>query len=335
MRRWILKAGATELDGLIQEETATPKPGPGEVLVRVRAVSLNRRDQMTLDGQYGRVEGRDLVPLSDGAGEIEAVGTGVDMWAVGDRVVSVYLRKWVYGPPHLDVGLGLGAGDEDGMLAEQVVLAADRVVRMPATLDFAEAATLPCAGLTAWNAVHGAVPAGPGSRVLILGSGGVSLFAFLFARAAGAIVAATTGAPAKADRLRAMGVSDVVNYRDIVEWGAAIFERTGGVDKVVDVGGVGSLNQALAAIRPGGEIATMGFMAQGGDVPDPMLLIGKAANIRGVGVGSVEMFGAMARAIDDMGLKPLVGERFSFDQAREAYQAQQSPEMFGKIVLAL
>jgi NADPH:quinone reductase-like Zn-dependent oxidoreductase len=335
MRRWVLKAGATDLGGLVVEEVTPPEPGPGEVRIRVRAVSLNRRDQMVLDGGYGRTPGRDLVPISDGAGEIDAVGPGVTNWAPGDRVAAMYFANWFSGPPNGLMGLGLGAGDEDGMLADYVVLPAERMVRVPATLDFAQAATLPCAALTAWNALYGDRPVGPGSKVLVLGTGGVSLFALLLARAAGAQVIATSSQDAKLERLRALGAADVLNYRDTADWGGVVFDRSGGVDKVVEVGGAGTLNQSLAALAYGGEVAIVGFLAGGGGPPEPYHLMGKGATIRGIAVGSVSMFAAMAQAMDDAGLKPPIDRRFRFDEAREAYRTQASPDVFGKIVIDL
>jgi NADPH:quinone reductase-like Zn-dependent oxidoreductase len=335
MRRWVLKAGPRGPEGLVQEQVPVPQPGPGEVRVRVRAVSLNRRDLMVLTGVYGRPSARDLVPISDGAGEIEAVGPGVDRWTVGDRVAATYFANWVSGPPHPQMGLGLGAGGEDGMLAEYVVLPADRLVRVPSSLDWAEAATLPCAALTAWNALHGGRPLQPDGQVLVLGTGGVSIFALLFARSIGARVIATSSQAAKLDRLRALGAADTVNYRDEPAWGQVVFARTGGVDKVVEIGGAGSMNQSLAAIRPGGEVAMIGFLAKGGEPPDPYLLMGKGAIIRGIAVGSVEMFDAMAGTIERTGLKPPVDRRFAFDDSKAAYEAQAAPHLFGKIVIDL
>lgn len=198
MRRWVLHADRTDLDGLVlQEQAPVPEPGPGQVRVRVRAVSLNARDLMILNGVYGRVPGRDLVPVSDGAGEIDAVGDGVDSWQVGDSVMTLYLN-WLGGPPSPNAGGGLGSYDESGVLAEYVVLPAHRVVPAPAGLDHTPAATLPCAALTAWNALtgHNALSGentpNPGSDVLVLGSGGVALFALAFARAFGARVTATS-----------------------------------------------------------------------------------------------------------------------------------------------
>lgn len=336
MRRWILKAGATDLGGLFLEDVLMPEPGPGEVRIRVHAVSLNYRDQLTLkDLNYWRFPNRDLVPVSDGAGEIDAIGSGVDTWAVGDRVTGLYFRDWIQGPPHANMGQGLGSLDEDGMLSEYVVLPAKRVARAPASLDYAEAATLPCAALTAWNAIHGDHPVGSDSKVLVLGSGGVSLFAMLFARAAGAQVIATSSQDAKLKRWMDLGASDGINYRDIPDWGKEVFERTGGVDKVVDAVGTGTLNQSLAALSYGGEVALIGLMTFDDGPLEFGSLMSKGATVRGIAVGNAEMYKAMLQAIDTHKVRPLIDRRFRFEDARDAYRAQSSPELFGKIIIEL
>lgn len=333
MRRWILRDGAFDLDGLMLEDAPVPVPvpGPGEVRVRIHAVSLNYRDQFVLQGGFWRKPGRDIVPVSDGAGEIDGIGTGVEGWAVGDRVTGLYFRNWLSGPPHADMGFGLGAYDENGLLADYVVLPAKRVARAPDSLDYAEAATLPCAAVTAWSAVHGGRLVGPGSKVLVLGTGGVSLFALLLARAAGAEVIATSSQDAKLRRLRALGASDGINYRDVPDWGKAVFERTGGVDKVVD--SAGTLNQSLAATAPGGEVAIMGLMTAGDGAPDPALLMGKGITVRGIAVGNAEAYAALSQEVETHRIRPPIDRRFRFEDAKAAYKAQSSPELFGKIVI--
>lgn len=334
MRRWILKAGVTDIDGLVlEDDVPMPMPRPGEVRVRVHAVSLNARDTMILNNVFGRTESRDMVPVSDGAGEIDALGAGVEQWAVGDRVTAMYLRGWVDGPPNANIGTGLGSFEQDGMLAEYIVLPAERVVRMPASLDYAEAATLPCAALSAWNALYGDHPIGPGSKVLTLGTGGVSLFVLLLACVVGAQAIATTSQDSKIEPLRALGASDVVNYRAIADWGQEVFKRTGGVDKVVDTVGIGGVNQSMAAVLPGGEVAVVGMMDAGDKPPDPWLLGMRSISIRGMAVGNVKMYDAMCAAIDNHQLKPPIARRLRFEDAKEAYQAQASPETFGKIVI--
>lgn len=332
MKRWILKAGVTDLNALALEDAPLPEPGPGEVRVRVHAVSLNARDTMILKGVFGRLPGRDLVPLSDGAGEIEAVGPGVETWAVGDKVTSLYF-DWHSGPPKPSFGSGLGSDKEDGMLAEYAVLPATRLTRAPASLSFAEASTLPCAALTAWNALFGDHPIKVGSKVLVLGTGGVSLFALIFAYAAGAQVSATTSQDSKQERLAALGASDVVNYKTDPNWAKTIFERTGGVDKVVDA--AGTINESLEALGYGGEVVLMGLMTASEGPPPAFVMMAKNAIIRATSVGSEEMYKAMAQAIDAGGLKPPIDRRFRFEDAQEAYHAQTAPETFGKIVIDL
>lgn len=334
MRRWILKAGATDLDGLFLEDAPMPEPGLGEVRIRIHAVSLNYRDQFVLKDSRWRFPGRDLVPVSDGAGEIDAIGAGVETWAVGDRVTGLYF-PWLRGIPEGNLGFGLGSVDEDGMLSEYVVLPADRVVRAPASLDYAEAATLPCAALTAWNAVYGDHPVGSLSKVLVLGSGGVSLFAMLFARAVGAQVIATSSQDAKLKRSIDLGASEGINYRDTPDWGKAVFERFGGVNKVVDTVGTGTLNQSLAALSYGGEVALMGLMTFDDGPLEFGSLMGKGATVRGIAVGNAEMYEAMVQAIDRYKVRPPIDRRFRFEDAKDAYRAQSSPELFGKIVIDL
>ena len=334
LRRWILKAGATDLDGLVMHDVPLPEPGPGEVRVRVHAASLNYRDQLVLKDATGRLRmpGRDLVPVADGAGEVDAVGSGVNAWTVGDRVMSLYFKDRLQGPPHAGMGFGLGSVAEDGMLAECVLLPADRIIHAPESLSHAEAATLPCAGLTAWSALGGARLVGPGSKVLVLGTGGVSLFALVLARAAGAEVIATTSQDAKKERLATLGASHVVNYCNVPDWGRAVFDLTGGVDCVVNAAGTGSMNQSMAALRPGGEVAVTGLMTFGEPL-DAMLLMGKAVTVRGIAVGDAEGARALSRAIDAHQVRPPIGRAFSFQDAKEAYRVQSSPEAFGKVVI--
>lgn len=338
MRRWILRAGAADLDGLLLEDAPVPEPGPGEVRVRVRAVSLNYRDQIILRGDYGQAVTEDLVPVSDGAGEVDAVGDGVEEWSVGDRVTGLYYEGWYDGPPKPGLGFGLGSPGVDGMLAEYVVLKADRVTRMPESLSFKEAATLPCAALTAWTALNGDRPydghrVGPGGKVLVLGTGGVSLFALILARAMGAEVFATTSREEKAGPLRALGAEDVVNYRDTPDWGQTVFERTGGVDRVVNAAGGAAVDQSVAALAYGGEMALMGLFSHGDAPPVFPLLMAKGASIRGTAVGSAAAHEDLVRFVDETGIKPPIDRAFGFEEAKGAYRAQAGPELFGKIVI--
>lgn len=340
MRRWVLRAGATNLDSLVLENAPIPTPSPGEVRVKVHAVSINYRDQLILTGQYGQGLTEDVIPLSDGAGEIDALGAGVQQWHVGDKVTSIYaVDGWVDGPPIPNMGFGLGSNGSNGMLAEYVLLKADRVMAAPKTLSLLEAATLPCAALTAWTALNGDRPyarqVGAGDKVLVLGTGSVSLFALLLARAAGAEVIGTSSQDEKRERLRALGAADTVNYRDTPNWGEVVFERTGGVKRVVNAAGGSAMDQSIAAVGYGGEIALMGLFDQATTVPPFLYLMMKGASIRGTAVGSAAAYADLLYAIDANGIKPPIDQVFGFEQAKEAYQAAVSPEVFGKIVIDL
>lgn len=339
MQRWILKTGTTDLNGLALEDAPKPEPGSGEVRVRVHAASLNRRDQLILTGQYGMKIAEPLVPLSDGAGVIDAVGTGVGKWSVGDRVTSVYYKDWVDGPPVPDMGWGLGSPGQPGVLAEYVVLAADRVAAAPQTLTLLEAATLPCAALTAWTALNGNRPytnrrIGQGDKVLVLGTGAVSLFALLLARAAGAEVIGTSSQDAKLKQLRALGATDGINYKTMPNWGEEVSKRTGGgVQRVVNAAGGDAMDQSILALAFGGEIAFMGLFTEADTPPNLLFLMMKGASIRGTTVGGSAALADLISAVDAAGIKPPIDRVLPFEQAKDAYQAADSPELFGKVVI--
>ncbi len=333
MQRWMLGPDVTDASGLVLEDVAIPEPGPGEVRVRVHAVSLNARDLMILAGPFGRIPGRAIVPGSDLAGRIDKVGPGVEGWVVGDSVVDLHFRGWDSGLPPPGLKLGLGALDENGVLAEFIVLPADGVEKVPVALTEAEAATLPCAAVTAWNALHGAHPVTAGSRVLILGTGSVSLFALQFARVAGADVTMTSRDPGKAERLQALGAARVLDSMATPQWGQAVFEMTsGGAHKVVNTIGVGALGESLAAARHGGEIAMVGLRAGDAEPLDPSLLNGKSTVIRGISVGSASMYRHLAEVVHMHAIRPVIAARFGFDRVRDAYLAQAS-DLFGKVVI--
>jgi NADPH:quinone reductase-like Zn-dependent oxidoreductase len=335
MKRWILPADATDAAKLALEEVPVPVPGPGQVRIRVRAISMNYRDQLVLKGPFGRLPGRDLIPLSDAAGEIDAVGPQVDQWRIGDRVTDLHVPDWSDGRPPAAMGLGLGALDEDGVLAEYIVLSAERVMRAPANLDHVEAATLPVAALTAWNAVFGDHPPTAGSSVLIIGSGGVALSALHLARAAGARVYASVRDDAQGDALVRLGVEGYVNSLIEPEWGRAMFELSGGVDKVVDSVGAAILPHALAALAPGGEVATLGLFDVAGAPLDAYALLGKQARVRGVAVGSRAMHRDLVDFVEAHDLHPVIDRRIDFLNAPAAYDALTSAGLFGKVVIEL
>jgi NADPH:quinone reductase-like Zn-dependent oxidoreductase len=335
MKRWILKAGALTLDGLIEQEVSVPRPGPGEVRVRVCAASLNYRDHFVVEnaGESWRTDD-DVIPVGDAAGIIDAVGDGVTQWIAGDRVVTVYLRDFLNWPPNPAMGLGLGSLSEDGVLAEYIVLSSERVVRAPKNLSFAEASTLPCAALTAWTALQRAWPPQQGQKVLTLGTGSVSLFTVAFAKAQGAVVFATTSRAEKAQKLAALGVTTTFDYNTDVNWGETVFAATGGIDKVVNTAGFGSLNQCVKAAAFGGDIGVVGLMTFG-DVIEPGMFLAKGISLQGIPVGSRELQMNMIDFIEQHDIKPVIYKTFEFSEAKLAYKAQLSSDIFGKIVIRL
>lgn len=338
MKRWIVKAGSTSLDGLVLEEVELPTPDAGEVRVKVHAVSLNRRDELLLSGRFGVAE-QDFVAVSDGAGEIDAVGTGVYDWSVGDKVTSLYYPSWQDGPPAAGQGWGLGSPGQDGMLAEYVVLPASRIASAPQTLSLTEAATLPCAALTAWTALNGDRPytdrVAAGEKVLAVGTGGVALFGALIANAAGASVVMTTSDDTKAELIKALGVSGVINYRTEPDWGKVAAERFGDFDRVINAAGSAALDQSILALAPGGEIALMGLFEFAEKVPDFISLMIKGGSIRGISVGSAAAYHDLVAFIDLHRIKPPIARTFGFIEAREAYKALNVTDAFGKIVISV
>ncbi|OLR93375.1 alcohol dehydrogenase [Actinokineospora bangkokensis] len=308
---------------LVEARRPVAAPGPGDVLVRVRAVSLNARDLPIVEGRYARPVPRGRVPLSDGAGVVEAVGAGVTRWQVGDRVVGVFHPGWLYGAlPGWDTLYGVQL---DGWLAEQVVVGEHDLVAVPEHLSFEEAATLPCAALTAWSALAGT---GPGDTVLLQGSGGVSLFACQFARLAGARVLITTSSPHKADQLLALGA-------EVVDTPAQARDLTGGVDLVVEMGGGGrSIAQSIAALAMGGRIALVGNLAAGGGM-DLTAFLARAATLRTTTVGNRADFERMNRAISAHRLRPVIDRVFPFDQANDAVAHFRARTGVGKVVVSV
>jgi NADPH:quinone reductase-like Zn-dependent oxidoreductase len=338
MRSYIIEKGATDLSALKLVDRPKPTPGPGEVLIRVRACSLNYRDQAVPLGRYfGGVLKEAITPLSDGAGEVEAVGEGVTRFKAGDRVTSVFFQNWVDGPPNPNAGPALGAAGANGMLSEYVTLPERGVVPMAQSLSFEEAATLPCAGATAWNALmEGPRSVRPGESVLILGTGGVSLIALMIARAAGARVIATSSSDEKLARVKALGAVHGINYKTTPEWGPEAARLAGGgVDHVVEVGGAGTLAQSMQAVGFNGEVALIGVLTQGGGDTFPHAIMLKGASIRGIFVGSRRMAERLNALIDTVGAKPVIDKVFPFEQAADAYRYQSSGALFGKVVIAV
>lgn len=338
MRVYEIQPGIASLDALRRAERPEPRPGPRDVLIRVRAAALNRRDHSVIMGVYaGPPLQRPMIPLSDGAGEVIATGAEVRRFKTGDRVAGCFFQRWADGPFTAAVrGSELGA-QNDGMLAEQVVLNEDGVVAIPGHLSLEEAATLPCAAVTAWHALFARGGLKPGETVLALGTGGVSVFGVQLAKAAGARVIVTSSSDAKLERARALGADGLVNYRTTPEWHTEVLRLTGGqgVDQVLEVGGSATLPRAIEALRLGGWIHQIGFVS-GRDVTLNLpRFVAKDATYRGVYVGSRAMFEAMNAAIAASRIKPVVDRVFGFDDARAAYEYQGSGAHFGKVVIAV
>ncbi|WP_214415569.1 zinc-dependent alcohol dehydrogenase family protein [Sphaerisporangium fuscum] len=334
MRSYHLDSGAG-LDGLSIRKHEDPVPGPGQVLVAVRAVSLSFRELMVLRGDYVLPVKPDVVPVSDGAGEVVALGPGVSSVRVGDRVTATLFPAWQDGPFGAEHLAQLG-GSLDGMLTELALLDEKALVPVPAHLSYQEAATLPCAAVTAWNALTGdGAGLRAGQTVVLQGSGGVSLFALSFAKALGARVIATTSSPAKAARLAELGADEVIDYRATPDWPGEVRELTGGrgADRVVDVAGL--LEQSLRAVTVAGHVACVGFVSETASPIDPRVLFASGATLRTVAVGSRAQFLAMNRAIEVNGLRPVVDRTFGFDDAPAAYRYYASEETFGKVVITI
>jgi len=316
-------------------ERPVPEPGPGEVTVRLRANSLNYHDYAVVSGMWGPTEPR--IPMSDGAGDVTAVGPGVTEFAVGDRVVSTFFPTWLDGQAEVE-GFATTPGDGvDGYAREAVTTVASAFTRAPAGWDHAEAATLTTAGLTAWRALHEDGKLKAGETVLVQGSGGVSVFALQFAKMAGARVIATSSSDEKLARLKALGADELINYKQDPAWGATARRITGGrgVDHVIEVGGPGTLEQSMEAARVGGHISVIGILTgvAGSLQVVPALL--KQLRLQGVLVGSRRQQADMVRAIDANGMKPVIDSRYPLDALVDAFRHQESNRHFGKICLEM
>jgi NADPH:quinone reductase-like Zn-dependent oxidoreductase len=325
------------IDGIVLREHERPAPGPHQILVRVHAVSLNARELMILRGYYPLPVKPDVVLASDGAGEVVAVGEGVTRTKVGDRVAASIFPRWIDGPFALEYSAQFG-GSLDGMLTEFALLPEDAAVPIPGHLSFEEAATLPCAALTAWNALCGSAPLLPGQTVLTLGSGGVSLFALQLAKLFGARVIATTSSAGKAEGLRALGADEVINYWMTPDWHQAVRDLTGGrgVDLVVEVGGAGTLEKSLKAVALEGQISLVGGLAnKNGSMIDIGAISATVVRMHRIAVGSRAQFVAMNRAIGLHRMKPVIDRVFPFGDAIEAFRYYEAGKYFGKIVIAM
>jgi NADPH:quinone reductase-like Zn-dependent oxidoreductase len=322
------------IDNLASAERHEPSPGHGQAVVKVRAASLNYRDLLIIKGIYNPKIPLPFVPFSDGAGDVVAVGEGASRVKVGDRVAGIFMQTWLAGEVTEDRAKSALGGGASGMLAEYVLLNEDGLVHVPEHLTYEEAATLPCAGVTAWHAViEGGVR--PGESVLLLGTGGVSLFALQFARMAGARVIITSRNDEKLTRAKKIGAMDSINYEAVPEWGDHVRKLTdgAGVDLVVEVGGAGTLPQSLRAVRMGGRISLIGVLSGSEGEINPRSITMKKIRVQGIFVGSREMFEAMNRAVSLHQLHPVIDRIFPFEDARDALRYMESGAHFGKICI--
>lgn len=322
------------IDRLVLAEQPDLTPAPGQVVVRIGAVSLNFRDTLVAKGFYSRKLPLPLTPCSDAAGEVLAVGDGVARVRPGDRVAGIFMQRWIDGEVDEEKARSaLGAGGA-GVLAEQVLFDQHALVHIPRSLSFEEAATLPCAGVTAWNALMVSGRLCPGQTVLALGTGGVSIFALQLAHIAGARVIITSSSDEKLRRARELGAAETINYKTTPDWEEKVREMTGkrGVDHVIEVGGAETLPKSVRAARFGGHLALVGNLTGRGGV-DIVPIFMKGLRLNGIFVGSRAMFDDLNRAIDQSGLRPVIDRAFGFDQAAEAFRYMESGAHFGKIVI--
>lgn len=323
-------------DSVTLVERSLVQPGPNDLRVRIHAVSLNYRDVVIARSAHRRTPGAAVIPCSDGAGEVIAVGAAVTRFRVGDRVAAMFFPEWSDGEIQATHhGRALGGGNADGMLSEEVVLDEQSWVAVPSHLSFEEAATLPCAGVTSYHALFEAAHVGPGTTVLVQGTGGVSIFALQLAKAAGACVILTSRSEPKRQQAMRLGADHVIDYASTPNWGEAAFAWTGGrgVDVVVEVGGPGTFDQSLAALRYNGTLTLIGTLTGArGDV-STYGIFQKSLTVRGIYVGSRRMFEALNRAVSAAQLRPVVDRVFGFEEARAAYEYLASGAHFGKVVI--
>ena len=322
------------LDTLLFTTADDPgQPGPGQIRVKLAASSLNYHDFAVVSGMIPAATGR--IPMSDGAGTVEAVGPGVTQFRLGDAVVSTFFPEWLDGAPPATAFRGVPGDGIDGYACAAVVTSENSWTRVPAGYSHAEAATLTCAGLTAWRALFVDDAVQPGSTVLIQGSGGVSVFALQFAKAAGARVIATSSSDEKLAKLKALGADELINYKAVPAWGAKVLELTGGAgaDCVVEIGGAGTLDQSMMATRVGGHVALIGVLAGFAGPVQTALLMAKNLRVQGLTVGSRAQQLAMIAGIDSNGIKPVISDHFPLERLADAFRHQAANAHFGKIVV--
>jgi NADPH:quinone reductase-like Zn-dependent oxidoreductase len=323
------------IEKLALVERPTPRPAAGEVLVKMSAASLNYRDYMVAKGLYNPKLRRPMVPLSDGAGVVEEVGPGVTRFKPGDRVASCFMQKWIEGPITREKSASALGGAIDGVLQEYAVFSEHGLVATPASLSDEEAATLPCAAVTAWHALFEHTPCAAGDSVLMQGTGGVSIFALQFAHAAGLRAIVTSSSDEKLDRARRMGASELINYKTTPNWDEAARKLTGGrgVDHVIEVGGGDTLPRSLKAVRMQGAISVIGVLSGAEPNVSPRDILMNSVRVQGIYVGSRAMFERMNRAIELHSIKPVIDRVFPWTELREALLYMESQQHFGKICL--
>ena len=323
------------LDTLAVGEEPVPAPGPGEVLLRLHATSLNFHDYLVVGGHIPQPAGR--IPMSDGAGEIAELGSGVRDWSVGDQVMGAFFPNWIHGAPTEANNAALSGETIDGFAAEYAVVRAHSLCRMPAGWSYAEAATLPCAGLTAWRALRVEGQLVADATVLLPGSGGLSVFMLQIAKALGIRAIVISSSDEKLSRLAALGADHGINYRKNLEWGAAVRELTGGIgaDLVLDIGGQSTIDQSVAACRMAGQILVVGSTANAAPVLPLRDVVMHHIRITGMAVGSVEQLAELVGFVEQHGLRPVIDRTFPLEQLGEAFRYQLSGHHLGKIVIEI
>jgi NADPH:quinone reductase-like Zn-dependent oxidoreductase len=327
-------ANAFGLEHIEIVDSPRPNTGPGQVLVEMRAASLNYRDYLVATGRYNPKMPLPRVLLSDGAGVVAECGEGVTRWKAGDRVAGIFMQSWRSGGYQEAYGKSALGGAIDGVLAEYVLFREEGLVAIPAHLNFEEGATLPCAALTAWHALFERGQLRPGETVLVLGSGGVSVFALQFAKAAGARVIALSGSAEKRERLSALGADWVLDYRANPDWGRMI-AKAGGAEHIVEVGGVGTLEQSLIAAKAGGQVNVIGVLSGKSGELNIAPIFHKNLRMQGIYVGSGEMFERMNAAISQNGLRPVIDSHFPLGDIEKALRHMEGAGHFGKIVVTI
>lgn len=339
MKKYLLEPRDSAPSEIVLHEVEPASLAPGEVRVRLQACSLNYRDLLMRSGLSASAGADPVVPLSDGAGTVEEIGEGVSAWKIGDRVAPIFFRDWESGRFEMAYHDAARGGSCDGVLAESIVAPAHSLVRVPDYLSFAEAATLPCAALTAWHAMmERGRPIASGDTVLCLGTGGVSIFALLIAKAAGAKVILTSSSDEKRELARQLGADETIHYHETPDWDKEVWRLTGkrGVDLVIEVGGPGTLEKSMNSVAAGGVISLIGVLT-GFDAPDASLfpLVTRNVDLQGIYVGSRAMFERMNLFFEKHQIRPVVDSTFSFESAGEAYARLASAGHVGKVVVKM